>query len=135
MACYEVHYSPPTFLLTLAIDDFKFRCPTRHCPHYVASNSPSGDGSELVLELSELCSLELVSRSLLEESYESRVFFPADFGAFRFAFFRAFFSRRFCFSLSARASSFRYCLPDLSILMMISQTPRAHGGISSSQSF
>ena len=79
-----------------------------------------GVDSALLLELSELSSLELISLSLLEDSDESRDFFPAAFRACRLACFLAFFSRGFCFSLSARASSLRYCLPHLSILMMIS---------------
>ena len=79
-----------------------------------------------MVEPPELSSLELLPLSLLAESDASRVFFPATFRASCFAFFLAFFSRHMCFSLSALASSFRYCLPHLSIFMMMSQTPRAH---------
>ena len=85
-----------------------------------------GVDSELLPELLALLSLELVILSLLEDSDEARDFFLHAFLARRFAFFLRFFSRRYCFSLSALASSFKYCLPDLSILRMISQILRTH---------
>ena len=89
----------------------------------------------LEVEMFELSSLELLSLSPLDESDESRAFLPAAFRACRFALFRAFLSFLFRFSRSALASSYKYYLPDLSILNVMSQTPQAHGGTSASQSF